>query len=241
MKKIFLLLFLSFLGCKSYYQVSDSKSQYYLTDVSLEPDSEIEEIIDPYRDQLNSKMNTIIGISETELTKAKPESTLGNFVADAILFAAKKRYEGTVDFSLPNYGGMRVPYIKAGEISLGNIFELMPFDNKLVIVHLDGALVKELLDHACNLGGWPISKGVEIKLDTLNKQHEYKINGKSLDLKSKYAFCVSDYIANGGDNCSFLKTKEREDLDLLFRDALIEYVREKKIISVNLEERTTYK
>jgi len=241
MKKIFLLLCLCFFGCKSFYQVSDSKSQYYLTDGSLEPSSEIEDIIDPYRDQLNSEMNTVIGTLETELTKDKPESTLGNFVADAILSAAKKRYKETIDFSLPNYGGMRVPYIKAGDISVGNMFELMPFDNKLVIVHLDGKSVKELLDHTCNLGGWPISKGVEIKLDTLDKQHEYKINGKTLDLNGKYAFCVSDYIANGGDKCSFLKNKEREDLDLLFRDALIEYVKEKKIINVNLEERTIYK
>ena len=241
MKKIFLLLCLSFLGCKSYYQVSDSKSQFYLTDNSLKPSSEIESIIDPYRDQLNSEMNAVIGQLETELTKGQPESTLGNFVADAILASAKKRYKGNIDFSLPNYGGMRVPYIKVGDISMGNLFELMPFDNKLVIVHLDGKSVKELLDHTCSLGGWPISKGVKITLDTLDRQHEYKINGKTLDIDGKYAFCVSDYIANGGDNCSFLKNKKREDLDLLFRDALIEYVKDKKTINVNLEERTTYK
>jgi len=241
MKKLFLLICLCFFSCKSYYQVSDSKSQFYLTDGSLEPASEIEKVIDPSRDKLNSKMNTVIGTLETELIKARPESTLGNFMADAILAAAKKRYKGNIDFSLPNYGGIRVPYIKAGDIRLSNMFELMPFENKLVVIHLDGKSVKELLDHTCNLGGWPISKGVEIKLDTLDKEHEYKINGNTLDLNGKYAFCVSDYIANGGDSCSFLKDKKREDLDILFRDALIEYVKEKKIINVNIEKRVSYK
>ncbi len=229
------------MGCKSYYQVTDNNAQFYLTDNELTSDSEIEEMISPYRDKLNKKMGEVIGTLETELTKDQPESTLGNFVADAILASAKKRYSKQVDFSLPNYGGLRVPYIKAGDITMSDMFELMPFDNKLVIVHLNGADVKQLFDHITGLGGWPISKGVEIRLDTLNQKNEYIINGEDLKLNNKYTFCVSDYIANGGDNCSFLKDKKRDDLNLLFRDALIEYVKENKIINVNLEKRTSYK
>ena len=73
-------------------------------------------------------MNTVIGFSTIGLTKKLPESGLGNLIADAMKEMAQKKYATKVDAAFVNYGGIR-SYIPKGEITIGKIFEIMPFDN----------------------------------------------------------------------------------------------------------------
>ncbi len=243
-KIIFLLLpFILLFACKTTYLVQEQKTSNYEINQDFKGDAGIESMIAPYREKLDAEMNQVIGYLETELTKDRPESTLGNFVADAILEVAQKRYDQPIDFSLPNYGGLRIPYLNAGEVVLGDMFELMPFDNMLVIAQIDGKIAQQLFEHIADLRGWPVSSGVQMSIDTLQQQHSFLINGEPIDPNKTYRFCVSDYIANGGDKCSFLIDQKRDDLNLLFRDALIEYVQSKKKekMAFQLEGRAVYK
>ena len=97
-------------------------------------------MIEPYKSTLDVQMNEVIGTVSQEMTKKKPESTLGNWYADAMIAGTKK--EGyPVDFAISNYGGLRVPYISAGPLTRGEIYELCPFDNLLVIVDVPGDIL----------------------------------------------------------------------------------------------------
>ncbi len=248
MRKILVLsslIFVFIFSCKSSYQIQKNDAAFYILDESSGSVDEMETLIAPYRTKLAAEMSKEIGQLKTDLKKGRPESTLGNFTADAILYGAKKYTNKKIDFSLPNYGGMRVEYINAGPLTRGNIFELMPFDNTLVVLDIDGKGVKQLFDHITWLGGWPVSKNVSIVIDTLNRQNEYLIGGKEIEMDKTYSFCLSDYIANGGDDCTFLKELPRTDLNLLFRDALMEYVEDQtkdgKTIEAKLEGRSTFK
>jgi len=52
------------------------------------------------------------------------------------------------------------------------------------------------------------------------------IHGKALQSHRVYKFALPDYIANGGDRCTFLADADkRVDLDYLVRDAIIDQVR----------------
>ena len=88
-----------------------------------------------------------------------------------------------------------------------------------------------------NLGGWPISAGLEIAIDTLQQQHQFSFNGEALKENKIYRVCTSDYIANGGDNCSFLQAIPQNDIQILFRDALLQYVEQTKEIEPRIENR----
>ncbi len=226
MKRYLLLLafYLTlFTACKSVLVVEKQDGNFTKIDNNLnsEKPTSIDSIIAPYKTELDSKMNQVIGYC-TGLKKAKPESTLGNWVADAISVEAKKY--GDVDFSAQNYGGLRIANIPEGEITVGKMFELMPFENFLVIVQVDGSVVKQFFDKMASNNGWPISKEVQYKIVD-GKAHNVLVNGKPIDDKKTYSIALSDYVANGGDRCSFFVGKNRINTSVLIRDLLINRVK----------------
>lgn len=200
----------------------------------------IDSLIAPYKLQLDEEMNEEIGYIASELLKERPESTLGNFVSDALVPISAAEFTMDVDFGVQNYGGMRVSSIPVGPITNGKVFELMPFDNLLVVISAKGAVVKKLFDRIADSGGWPISSAVSFSIDN-EKAVDILINGEPLDAEKTYAFALPDYVANGGDKCDFLISEERVSSTLMIRDAIIQYVKLQTAkgdsIYINLENR----
>jgi len=99
----------------------------------------IDSIVLPYRNQMQAEMAEVIGYSDSTLLSYAPESPLGNFVADVIFetgFEFSKNNQICDNphavFSILNFGGLRKS-IGQGEITRSDIYELMPFDNTIVI------------------------------------------------------------------------------------------------------------
>lgn len=225
---VFVLLFVfSFVSCKVYHEAKTEQELLRITsDSDIAQDEEVKELILPYKQQLDAKMNQVIGVCAKELTKKLPESTLGNWASDAVLAQCNKQSKRPLDFAFVNYGGLRIPSIPKGEITTGKIFELMPFDNAMVILETDGHVVQQLFQSIAKRGGWPVSKGV---VCTISKNGELKsvlINGQPLDVNRKYRIGLSDYIANGGDKCSFFKGIPMEETGLKLRDAFLQQVKD---------------
>lgn len=198
---------------------------YYKVIDSLPVDSSLIFLIRPYKDSLDQAMNEVIATSSISMPKGKPESLLGNLIADLTLEKAAEYYEGPVDFSVINYGGLRIPELPAGEITKGKVFELMPFDNYLVIMELNGEAVKKLVDQIALNGGWPVS-GISFEIEQ-EFAKEIKINHQPLQNDKSYNVAISDYLADGGDNLYFLKEEKRKNLGIFLRDIIIEYFEEK--------------
>lgn len=229
MRYLSLILLLGLTSCKVLYVSAIEDSQTKFDPNYLEEDAGIDSIIYPYRVRLDSSMNEVLVDAAKDLIKAKPESTLGNLLADACKLMAQEYSQKQVDIAILNYGGIRVPSINKGPVTLGNVYELMPFDNYLVLLELDGASVKELLDLIAQGGGWPVS-GLSFEIENA-KASNIKIADKALVLDKYYTIAISDYLANGGDNLELLKTIKQENTNVLLRDAFIEYF--KKIASSN--------
>ncbi len=168
-------------------------------------------------------MSKVIGFATETLTKSNDQVTLGNFFTDAMKEIGEKHFGRKIDVAVVNVGGMR-SYIPKGDISVGKIYELMPFDNLLVLQEIKGSLLKQFLDHTANAGGWPLN-GVTMTIK--NKRAEnVLIGGKPLDENATYVLANSDYVANGGDNTEMLKQVRQINIGYLMRDALIEYVQQ---------------
>lgn len=220
----FLLLFSILLSCSKTIHVANTKvSGYEMDDQTASPDQRIEALISPYRKELEKEMNQVIGEVSARMEKRKPESTLGNWVADVIQESASGHNGQKVDFALQNYGGIRVGSVSPGPITRGKVFEIMPFDNLISILELPGATVDSLVDRCARSGGWPVSKGLRFKIRN-GKPFAVTIGGKPLDLDRTYRVAMPDYIANGGDRMDFLKGVPRFDMDYLIRDALIDFI-----------------
>ena len=119
-------LFLLLVSCSNEYKLISNQHQVIQVNNSL--DSNVVKIINPYKTQLDKKMNEIISFTNSEMKKGKPESKLGNFVCDLSLFIAN----GQADFCILNNGGLR-DVISQGNITIRDIYKVMPFENELVI------------------------------------------------------------------------------------------------------------
>ena len=246
MKRILLFLIIGsfvFPSCKSVYQSKKATGQYYKIDKKLDAiqDSGIIKMILPYKKQLDAIMNEVIGYSQG-LTKDKPESTLGNWVADVIAKRAAKATGEKIDFGVQNYGGLRLGELVKGDITLGKIYELMPFQNYLTVITVRGDTVQQFFDRMASYGGWPVSGNVRYKIKD-GKAVDIYINGAPLDPAKKYKIALPDYIANGGDKCFMLKGKPQKTTAILIRDALIDAVKEAaakgQAVKSGIEGRTT--
>ncbi len=214
------------LSCAPMQHISKTEVSYQTVDTGQEQitSTAIDDIIAPYKDQINAEMNEVIGIVASELTKGKPESKLGNFVCDAMLAGALKE-DPDVAFAMANYGGLRIPYITAGPLTKGQIFELSPFDNLLVIVEIPGDVLDSLMYHIASVGGWPVSSGLKMKIDN-GVLVDYTVKGQQANASTIYKVALPDYIADGGDGLKELIPLERSQSGRLVRDIIMAYAME---------------
>lgn len=189
-----------------------------------EEDKEMLDMINPYKQQIDKEMNEVLISSPKAATKGQPEGELGNLVSDIVLAKANERSKQKVDMCMLNNGGLRSS-LPAGDITLGKVFELMPFENELVVVTLEGKKVQEMLNYAASNGGMPLAGlTAEIKDTTAIN---IKIGGENFDSSKIYRVATSDYLAGGGDKMKFFKNPiSLEVTKLKIRDAIIEYMRE---------------
>jgi 2',3'-cyclic-nucleotide 2'-phosphodiesterase (5'-nucleotidase family) len=221
--------------------VSEAPAYFTVVADSIPGDPGVEAMVAPFRARMGDRINEVIGEAADPLSKAWPEGTLGNFAADAILEAARKRMAEPVHLALANNGGLRVP-VPRGPVTVGKMFELMPFENMVAVVTLTGAQLQGLAREVALRGGEPVagwSFRIEMEGDA-RVPRDLRVGGEPVDPKALYRLATSDYLANGGDELpSLTRAAERRDLPLLVRDALIEFVRERGVIRYGLEGRIT--
>lgn len=205
----------------------------------LPPDTEMTAFIAPFKAVLDAEMNETIGELSEKISMGRPESTLGNWFADIQQIQTQQILKRPVAFSTTNSGGMRIPEIAAGPIRKGTIYELMPFDNQLVAMDMEGTLVQVLLDHIAVGGGWPISSSVRFKIDAEEKATQITINGQPLDPNAIYTVGLSDYIANGGSGCEFLVGRPYEAPGVLIREAVIDFLKAGGEVAIGKDGRIT--
>ncbi|MEN8137449.1 MAG: 5'-nucleotidase C-terminal domain-containing protein [Bacteroidota bacterium] len=220
----------------SYIEVSDS----------LEGVKKIENFIKPYHDTLEVELNKVISYSKEDLLTSrgtgKLESTLGNLISDLVYEQASERYKNNfgkqIDFAVFNRGGIRTPIAK-GDITLRHMFEIMPFENTLIVVTLDSVKMTELLNYMANSKGHPMSN-IRLKIKD-NMATDVSIGGKDYDKTKQYKIVTTDYLQHGGDRMYFFSDPLSIDtLDYKMRDAMIDYFEKTDTVNVELDGRFTY-
>ena len=191
-------------------------------------DSTVLAIITPYQNKIKDQMSEVLTYTKNDLEKGRPQSTIGNFVTDLCLNYTDAH------LCVMNNGGLRTT-ISKGKITRGKLYELMPFENELVVLELNKDDYIGLLNYIGNRGGEPFS-GITI---TMNKDGKIISNSWPVDFKNgeKVRVLTSDYLANGGDKMSFFHTKEQQKVGLKLRDAIIDYCRKTDTIDVKLDNR----
>lgn len=216
---------------KSYYTREDNRFVQIKNrqDLRVNPNLKFEDYLKPYRANLKKKTDEVIAKLKIDLTKEGYSNSLGRFASEIILEKARKYSKLPVDFAILNNGGLRKPLYK-GDIKIKDIYELMPFDNYIVVVSVKGAEVKKICGEIIHHHGLPMA-GIAIHAGETDDKY-CRVNGKDIDEKKDYLIATINYLYKVADGVPSLKHGKlvKNMTNHLFRDAIIEYLKEKKVI-----------
>jgi 2',3'-cyclic-nucleotide 2'-phosphodiesterase (5'-nucleotidase family) len=217
----------SLLACSSHIVIEPSR-------VPITPQNESNQktdvLIQPYRDSMTSIMSEVIAKADTNFVAQRPSSNLMNWVADAIFIQQTQNVRlATPAICLLNTGGIRSSLGK-GEITLGDFYKVMPFDNTIVWIELPIEALDDIAAYVTKTGGEPIS-------NCTVEKGKLKLNSMREGAKTCIVI-TSDYLANAGDKMDFLKKgKVINQTGKLMRDVLIEHAKHEGVLISNTEVR----
>ncbi|MBN1580972.1 MAG: 5'-nucleotidase C-terminal domain-containing protein, partial [Anaerolineae bacterium] len=148
------------------------------------PDADVAAVVAKWRTRADEVLSDTIGYCTHEI--GQRSDAMYNMVTDAWLFAYP-----SADVALSNRGGFRQA-IPSGEITVGDIVGVLPFNNVLIDVELTGAQLIESV-RCCNpvVGGMTTAGGYALS------------DGTPIDPSASYRALVNDFMYAGGDGFKF--------------------------------------
>jgi 2',3'-cyclic-nucleotide 2'-phosphodiesterase (5'-nucleotidase family) len=230
-------------SCKQESYLYKIEGQQINISDSLKTNTEIEAFIKPYRDHVEKDLDSVLSYAVDTFSKTDGElnTAIGNLMADAVYEESnpifKSRTGNDIDIVLLNHGGIR-SIIPKGNVTTKTAFEIMPFENSVVVVKLKGLQVQELIDYLVKAKrAHPISR-LKLVLDKDYNTISATIKGESFDLNKSYFVATNDYLYEGGSNMDFFKTNDSlYDLNYKVRNVLIDYFTKKDTLSPVIDDR----
>ena len=175
----------------------------------LWPDPEIAAVIQPYQEEAEREMKRVVGESAVALTRGDAGSSImGNLVTDAM----RMRFEA--DFAFQNKGGLRAD-LPAGPITAGDIFGVLPFGNELVLLEIDGRMLRRIIERKVRgtSGGICVS-GVTMAYDNTRENWDrvvsLEVGGEPWDPDRIYKAVCTNFLLEGNSGLDFLTTISAE-------------------------------
>ncbi len=197
-----------------------------LTEDEFWPDPEVFQAIKKVQEEVEKGYDEVIGVTEIVLTRGQGEAPMNNLICDAMVEATQ------ADFSFTNFGGVRAD-LQIGPITPRDIFKVLPFGNSIVVLHLKGSMLRELIESKISgqRRGLAIGGGKVVfdrSLEDMNRIKTFLIGGKPLQADSTYRVATTDYLAEGNSGLTALSSLPERNIDrtgILLRDAVTQYIR----------------
>jgi len=210
MKKIFVLASMAMAltvasSCSSHYVLGGIERTRIVVDsrFDAQPDAEAVAFLAPYKQKVDSVMGPVVGYAAHEMWANRPESDLSNLLPDILMWASAD-YGEKPDFAIYNIGGIRAAFPK-GAVTVGDVLDVAPFENKICFLTLTGEKVLELFAQIVERGGEGVSHEVRIVGTADFRLVSATIGGKAIDPKASYRVTTIDYLSQGNDHLTALK------------------------------------
>ena len=240
---IFITILLVFSCKEPPYRLSEIHAKQLSIGDSISTVDSIENVIAPYRDRLNEVLDEPLAYTAITISKndGRYNTTAGNLLADIVYEQAnpifKNRTNKEIDFVVLNHGGIR-SIISKGIVTSRTAYEVMPFENKIVVLELKGKAVRDLVSHLVRSRRPNPISGLQIILEKDDQLSSVNIKGQPFNEKRTYYVATVDYLANGGDDMGFFKQGEnRTETDYLVRNAMIDYFKKKDTLRPVIDDR----
>ena len=188
-------------------------------------DPAVAQIVGHYRDLLGARLSAQVGVAAADIVPSgEPSNPLGILVADEMLALLRTQNGLSVDCFITNDGGLRAP-IYAGAIQLKHVYEVMPFDNELVVIEMDGATLQMVANLIAKKNGEP-EAGLRMAIDpSAGEASDVQVGGVPLDPAKIYHVGTTDYLADSGWLSALVSKLPTNHTSILMRDAIIQQLR----------------
>jgi len=203
------------------------------------PDPTIMEMVDSLQKKAEQGMDSVIGRAGMHLTTyGDAQSLIGNTVMDAFL-------EHTdADFAFLNLGGVRAD-IQKGPVTYRDVFEVLPFESRLVTMEISGKTLKKILEvrvsggrHGLRIaGGKVVNNRNYPDFDRITK---IMIGGEKWHPDSTYTVTTTDFLMQGNAGLTLLTDIPENQISYkmtIARDALADYFRNHEVVTAKIDDR----
>ncbi len=187
-------------------------------DASVTPDADIAARVAELAGPIEEAMAEVIGEASDVIEGSREvcramECAMGNLVADAML---ERVADQGIQVAIQNGGGLRAT-IDSGEITMGEVFTVLPFQNTLATFELTGAGIVEALENGVSAveegaGRFPQVSGMSYTFDLSqepgSRVSDVMVGGEPIDLEATYGVVSNNYMRGGGDGYSSFTTAE---------------------------------
>ena len=234
---------LAMASCQKNQQLVRIEGKRIEVNDSLGHDKAIDSFVSPFRNNVNKNLDSVLSYSTDLFSKRDGElnTAIGNMMADLVLEQAnpifKSRTGQSIDMVLLNHGGIRA-ILPKGPITTRTAYEIMPFENSIVVVEMQGAAMDSMLSYLARANRAHPIAGLQLWLDEPGAIFKAEINGVPIDRTRKYAVATNDYLYYGGDRMNFFKQGDSMHvLDYKIRNAMIDYFQKYDTISPKQDDR----
>lgn len=231
------------LSCDNSKILVNTEGENISINSGIETIKEVEDIINPYKLNLDKTMNQVLSFSVDNYSKNDGDynTAIGNLMADAIFELTnpvfKLRTGKNIDMVLLNHGGIR-SILPKGNITTKTAYKLMPFENSVVVVALKGSVVLEMTNYLkVSDKAHPIS-GLELVINADNSYQKIQISNRDVDLEKIYFVATNDYLYKGGDQMEFFKKSDTlYELNYKIRNVLLDYFSINDTLNPKIDQR----
>jgi 2',3'-cyclic-nucleotide 2'-phosphodiesterase (5'-nucleotidase family) len=216
--------------------------QLPITD-SLPAVDSLEAFVAPYRERVNEVLDSTLAYAPYAISNTDGiyNTTAGNLMADIVLLEAnpifRARTGREIDFVLLNHGGIR-SVISPGPVSARTAYQVMPFDNTIVVAEMNGKAVRDLVAFLIQADRPHPIAGIQIVMGKDNRLQEVNIQGVPFDENRNYFIATSSYLTQGGDDMKFFgNALSLTETDYYIRNALIDYFKKVDTLNPKLDDR----
>jgi 2',3'-cyclic-nucleotide 2'-phosphodiesterase (5'-nucleotidase family) len=182
---------------KSDVNVSDVNISHITIDDAVQVDESFYRLLYPYKMQLDKEMKQPLTVLKEplEMKRGELNSSLANVLSDQLRSYASVNQRRKIDIAVINRGGIRLPTL-SDTVKVETIFELMPFENTMVLLPLKGAQVLNLANELAAIGGEAVS-GLRFSIKD-GKAENILVGSHPIQDDTIYWVVTNNYLVEGG-------------------------------------------
>lgn len=203
-------------SCHTGYEITQVSGTRHEINASLDsvPHALAAEYLARFQEEVRQIQAPVLGVSTQYMEAGRPESLLSNLTADILREAALKYGGEPADVGIMNMGGLRSS-LPEGDITVGDVYKVFPFENKLFTLTLTGEQLLDLFRRFAAVGGQGIS-GAQLIVSKDGQLLGATVSSKAIVKEQNYRIATIDYLAEGNDGMSTLREgKDRQLFDTL--------------------------